>query len=375
VVEGGGNRAAKPTSDDSGRSQRPARPAAAGAGHRTDAATRSDASRAADACIEEPITIVYLAYGPPRLARCTAFSALTLMHAAADLPRPWRIAIYTDTPRVFRRTGLDADFIPLESLPVEPDAPAYPHRCKVLALRDAACKYDGDLFYVDGDTYFRKSPEEAFALLASDRSIMHEHELVMTDGSIVHEPEHGGGRGEKRDLLHTIRDNDFQAPAMLAAQSRAELPMWNAGAIGIAAANKHLIAEALAISDELYAVYGYHICEQFAWSAVLAQVGEISPATDILHHYWRGKEEMTHRVVRFLRRNRRLAAGDLAAAAYAFRPVESDSWEAPMSVRVRTFARALRNRAMSSRPLRAAGGSAQARQTEQAAVEASPEVL
>ena len=46
-----------------------------------------------------------------------------------------------------------------------------------------------------------------------------------------------------------------------------------------------------------------------------------------------------------------------------------------MSVRARTFARALRSRAMSSRPMRAVGGSAQAGQTEQAAVEASPEVL
>ena len=362
-------------SEVSGGPQRRERLSTVEAAARVDAATRSHLDRSAGASIEEPVTIVYLAYGPPRLARCTAFSALTLMHAAADLRRPWRLVIYTDTPRLFQRCGVDADFISFASLPIEPDTPAYPHRCKVLALHDAASKYDGHLFYADGDTYFSRSPEEAFALLASDRSIMHEHELVMTDGSIMYEPEHGGGRAEKQDLLQTIRNNDFQAPAMLAAQSRTELPMWNAGAIGIAAANKHLIGEVLAVSDELYAVYGYHICEQFAWSVVLAQVSEISPATDILHHYWRGKEEMTHRVVSFLRRHRRLAGGDLAAAAYAFRPVESPSWEAPMSVRARTFARALRSRAMSSRPMRAVGGSAQVGQTEQAAVEAFPEVL
>lgn len=321
--------------------------------------TSSHLNDSAAASVEHPVTVVYLAYGPPRLVRCTAFSALTLMHAAGDLRRPWRLAIYTDKPAIFEQYGIDADLISLASLSIYANGPGYPHRSKILALGDAAAKYDGALFYADGDTYFSKSPENSFALLASDRSIMYENEFVMSDGhTVVYEREGGDGRGEKLDLLHTIQSSDFKSRALLAAQARPGLPMWNAGVIGLADTNKHLIAEVLTVSDELYAVYGYHICEQLAWSLVLARVGELVPVTDLLHHYWRGKEEVTHRVVRFLHRNRRLEPDDLAAAAYALRPVESDTWEAPMTVRARVMARRLRNRVLSSRLMRTGVSSA-----------------
>jgi hypothetical protein len=116
--------------------------------------------------------------------------------------------------------------------------------------------------------------------------------------------------------------------------------MWNSGVIGLPERAKRLIPEVIAISDELYAASHYHAMEQFAWSVVLEETTGIIPADDVVYHYWFGREEGTYRVVKFLRENRHLPDNQLAAAAAAFHPTvtptwESPAWEPPLEVRIR----------------------------------------
>lgn len=290
-----------------------------------------DVETAPDVAPSRPVTIVYLAYGPPRLVLNGVFSALTFEGAAGDLKRPWQFAIYTDQPELFRRYGIARDLIPLSALRDETAAAAYHHRSKMAAINHAATTYEGDIVYTDADTFFMESPVRHLNALSAEHSIMHKAEYVVDDST-------------RPNLYRAIRSPERKSAAIRLAAERSEIVMWNAGTLGIAEANKQLIPEVLEVADELYSVYRYHLAEQLAWALVFSRVGSITAADDLIYHYWFGQEEITYRVEKFLRRNRDTVHDQLVERAYALKPRATPDWSPPPAVRARVAARSLRAR-------------------------------
>ena len=292
------------------------------------------------------VTVVYLAYGRKRLSQAfggsfallergddlaTAFSALTFLHFASRLRDPWRLVVYTDAPRVFKRYGIPCELVPLEVVASREDESGYTHRRKLLVVQHCAETFDGDLFFVDGDTYFTDSPARLFHALAAGRSVLH------TDEWVVSEKTHP-------DLDRLIREHAFASSRLRSAQRRAPLTMWNSGVIGLPEQSKPLIAEVITVCDELYAACQYHAMEQFAWSLVLEEATEIMAAENVVYHYWFGREELTYRTMKFLHANGSLPTDQLAAAAAAFRPTVTEEWRPPAKVRARQLAGSARRR-------------------------------
>ena len=283
------------------------------------------------------VTVVYLAYGRKRFTQAlggalplvergddlaTAFSALTFLHFASTLPRAWRLVIYTDAPRLFKRYGVPCELVPVEIVQERENESGYGYRRKLLVVQHCAESFDGDLFFVDGDTYFMRSPADLFDALASGRGVLHTAEWVVSDET-------------QPDLNRLMMEHVFHSPRLRAAQRRPMLTMWNSGVIGLSDATKPVIPEVVAICDELYAASRYHAVEQFAWSLVLEEDTGIIPAEDVVYHYWYGREELTYRTGEFLRANRHLPLNELAAAAAEFQPTVTASWKPPPEVRAR----------------------------------------
>lgn len=321
--------------------------AAAGRGAAVAASERRPDDRRGRAGTEhESVTLVYLAYGPPRFGRVAAFSALTFLHVARELDIPWRLAVYTDRPDVFEEAGIDADVhrvapgtlhVPksyiesrIESGMVHTGPDEYPYRGKIEAMQHAAETYAGALLFVDSDTYFTDVPSSLFRALGDGLPIMHTPEYPL-----------GSLRGEGLDAL--LDAAEFENGIVRGVERWSDVTLWNSGVIGLPANAKHLIADVLAACDEIYAATRSRITEQLAWTVVLSQAAELLPADAVVSHYWGAKEEMMYRIVEFLRRNRRLSTADLAAAAYAFKPRSTQEWRPPLEVRVRIAARGCRD--------------------------------
>jgi hypothetical protein len=307
---------------------------------------RPDERRGPGRVEHESVTLVYLAYGPPRFGRVAAFSALTFLYVARQLDIPWRLAVYTDRPDVFEEAGIDADVhrvapgtlhVPksyiesrIEGGVVRTGADEYPYRGKIEAMQHAAETYAGALLFIDSDTYFTDVPSGLFRALGEGQPIMHTPEYPL-----------GSLRGEGLDAL--LDAAEFENGILRGVERWSDVTLWNSGVIGLPASAKHLIADALAACDEIYAATRSRVTEQLAWTVVLSQAAELLPADAVVSHYWHAKEEMMYRIVEFLRRNRRLATADLAAAAYAFKPRSTREWRPPLEVRVRIAARGCRD--------------------------------
>lgn len=272
-----------------------------------------------------PTTVVYLAYGPPRFVWISAFSALTFMRVADQLPAS-RVVVYTDRPGVFRRFGVACDLIPLSALCDE--IPAYHFRMKLTAMQHATDTYPGNVLFVDGDTYFTAPPTQQFRALHDGHAVMHvpDCQLGSPQCATVLDLEKLDAAGTGSQRLPRLKD----WPEWI----------WNSGVIGIAEASKHLIPDVLAACDEIYAGTDSHISEQMAWTLVLSRTSTIVDAEDVVYHYWHSKEELMHEIVSFLRRNRRLPPLELATRAYEFRPLATKDWRPPFTVRARIAGRA-----------------------------------
>jgi hypothetical protein len=67
--------------------------------------------------------------------------------------------------------------------------------------------------------------------------------------------------------------------------------MYNAGVLGLRSpADAPLLAEVLALTEQLYRLYPKHVMEQLAFSVVWARSGPVREAAPWVYHYWNLKE-------------------------------------------------------------------------------------
>jgi hypothetical protein len=151
------------------------------------------------------------------------------------------------------------------------------HRLKAEMIRDVVRRFpDGKLLYVDGDVAFRASPAAVFERIGPARAVLHLREY-----DIATHP-----TKQLRRFRRRMRSVTFRGKSVELGEA-----MWNAGAVGLDASHYPLVDEWLALVDEVYAQWPYWIHEQWAISKLLGSAGTVSPADDVIFHYWAQKDD------------------------------------------------------------------------------------
>lgn len=168
------------------------------------------------------------------------------------------------------------------------------HRVKLEIILDTLSRFSDDLFYLDGDTIFLKSPERLKNEVKSDRFVMH-----ICEGKLKEE------RDPLAKKLHRfLKGKKYQLDGKEISID-GDIAVWNAGVIGLPKQfASTLIGDALDLTDQLYKQYAKHTMEQLAVSYVLQKTGIIMPADEEVLHYWYGKEEAQARIDQFLVENK-----------------------------------------------------------------------
>ncbi|MGI4883654.1 MAG: hypothetical protein ACRYFR_01695 [Janthinobacterium lividum] len=223
--------------------------------------------------------LLYQAYGNPNVLNEALFSILSYLRQ----PVGARVVVYTDNPAHFQRVLGDAEAV--EYVPI---APAqwqawrgeidFVHRVKIEVLRHAAARYAGNLLYVDTDTVFLQPLAEVFGALGRGERFMHVGEGRLRDGNALN-----------RKINHALQQ-DAGRTALAGGPISPDTQMYNAGALGLRSADAPLLAQALALTEQLHRLYPKHVMEQLAFSVVLARAGVVRAATPWVYHYWNLKE-------------------------------------------------------------------------------------
>jgi hypothetical protein len=257
--------------------------------------------------------LIYLSYGSGVHEQEIAFSILSAYRWLGTGRPNWRIVVYTDRPASF--STLEVATVSLDSQTLEEwSGPSgFPHRRKLMVLRDALHRYEGPTALLDGDTYFRRSPRRLFERIGPGRTAMH-----VREGVVSRLP--GAKHAELAAVLRI--DGEWTDLAGGPLPITATDAMWNSGVVGVDPANRHLIDESIHLTDQLCGRLQMHTLEQFALGIVLGRSTRLREAVDVVFHYWDRsfRDPFHHQLPQLVARDLALPLAERARRCYASRP-------------------------------------------------------
>jgi len=222
--------------------------------------------------------LLYQAYGSPDILNEALFSIISYLRQPAGAT----VLIYTDNAAHFKAVlgeapGIEYVFIEPAQWRAWRGDIDFVHRVKIKVLQHAAAHYTGNLLYVDTDTVFTQPLTEIFAALGRGERFMHVAEGRLGDGNPLN-------RKINRALQQAGGAALAGGPIGPATQ------MYNAGVLGLRSPDAPLLAEVLALTEQLYRLYPKHVMEQLAFSTIWARAGAVREAAPWVYHYWNLKE-------------------------------------------------------------------------------------
>ena len=243
------------------------------------------------------VHLVTQAYGREDIRAQALYAAWSALAFAEDLDLG--VHVYTDDAAFFAPLGaaVDVSVLSPEELRAWRGPHDFVHRLKPLLIRDLAHRFPGEkLLYVDADVVFTRPVREVLDRIGPGRAVLHVREY-----DIATHPTKQLRRFRRRMKRVAFRGR----PVPL------DHAMWNAGVVGLDASHIPLIEEWIAMVDEIYPQWPYWIHEQYAICQLLQRAGTVSPADDVVLHYWDRKDAAVAAIARELPV---LRAGPLAAA-------------------------------------------------------------
>lgn len=258
--------------------------------------------------------IMYQAFGIPEAFSQVTFSLLTLYHLQKGDFNKIHPVVYTDNATHFQKyfSGLPFSFIQVskEVMTAYKGPHNYFHRMRYFFMKECFAQFKSNIIYVDGDTFFLKSPEGLATQIDSNNSLMHVREFSLEEGGNFEGKNWLELRKLVRDNTFTRRGENFKIPYSNV--------MWNSGVVGIAYENRHLVEDASNLIDQILPVSKIFTAEQFAIGYVLQNKTQIKPAEAYVFHYWPEdlKLAYNHFIKDFFALNSNLGLPELASRAY-----------------------------------------------------------
>lgn len=261
------------------------------------------------------IRYVTLAYGEaPGVYRQ---SLMLLLSLVAHAPDPYELVVATDRPEcyVWFGTRVEIEFLDFAKLQAWKGPRPFSMRQKLELARASTANSESGLsrmppsatVLLDADVLALKPLAPFVTRLQAGDLFMHKQEFVLSENR----------RAGNRRLWNTLRKSrtfDF-APADA---------MWNSGVIGVPAADRMLLDEAIDLYDRLgHEGLTHFATEQLVEGVIFGRTGRLKPAAEWFAHYWGNKPGYDAEIAR------RLADAFIegmsvkdAAAMYRARPID-----------------------------------------------------
>jgi hypothetical protein len=253
--------------------------------------------------------LMYLSYGTGPHVSEVIFSIFSCLYHLQPSDAV-RIVVYTDDPSPFEKLPVHIEQISTEQMRDWAGPKDYLHRRKIMALATALEKFATPVIMIDGDTYFRRSPEHLFTRVGVGKSLMN-----LREGELGYLVAQGYLRHHLPGLSFTLSDGDRY-------DLRAESPMHNAGVLGIHPSDAGLLKKTLELCDAIYLASSGLTSEQIAFTQVLLRHTQVASCRDVLFHYHEKfiRDPFRERLPRWLEESANLPLEERVAVMYHHRP-------------------------------------------------------
>ena len=197
-----------------------------------------------------------------------------------------QVVFFTDNPAYFEQYlyGLPVHYVLLtpEKIKQMRGEIDFLHRMKIAVIEEAFSITQGDLLYVDSDTFFISDPVVKTATLSDTQSFMHLREYSF---ETLRDAELPAGT-TARAMYSLITSTSFRYANGHPVVVGTDQYSWNAGVMFLHRSVAGLIPDVYALTDQLYPSTRNHASEQFAFSIVLRNHMALEACDDVVYHYW-----------------------------------------------------------------------------------------
>ncbi len=232
------------------------------------------------------MNILYLVFGDEQLYHSQAYFSICSFSSQMEVSD--RVLVMTDTPNFYVRFGNKVQIIEINQTQIEEwkGEHNFVFRAKIKAIEYACQLYPNQpLMYLDSDTFLFND----LRLLKKSivNPLMHLREGLLSELKSK----------TIQNLWRTVEGHELEG-----IQIQTKHAMWNAGVVGLPANQGLKITNSvLKICDEILAMkVGKWIVEQFSFSIVMSEIGNLQPAEPFIAHYWSNKEEWNEAIQQFM---------------------------------------------------------------------------
>jgi hypothetical protein len=232
------------------------------------------------------MNILYLIFGDEQLYHSQAYFSICSFLCRMEATD--RVLIMTDAPDFYVRFNDRVQIIEVNQAQIEAWKGEYNFvfRAKIKAIEYACQLYPNEpTIYLDSDTFLFNDLKLLSKSIANP--LMHTREGLMSELKSK----------TIRKLWQTVKGREFAG-----IQIQAKHAMWNAGVVGIPAGQGLKITDlVLQICDKILAEkVGKWVVEQFSFSIVMSENGNLKPVENYIGHYWSNKEEWNEAIQKFM---------------------------------------------------------------------------
>lgn len=153
-----------------------------------------------------------------------------------------------------------------------------PQRVKLEIIAEVLNHVNGNLLYLDTNTYIKNPLETIFSEIEKGRFFLHSSKGGMNDSN-----DNELTRLSKFLAADSVQQNGNKL-------SLKGLKIWNTFSIGISSQHKDVIDDALELNDVIYKQFSKPVVESFAFSYCFQKAGEVKATEEYIHHYGSFKE-------------------------------------------------------------------------------------
>ena len=224
--------------------------------------------------------VVYHAYGNSANLHEAALSMLSFFRHNA--PQLAEVHVYTDDALFFKnifRQAVSCHDLPQATVKKWRGEIDFVHRVKVEMLRDFVSTQQGNVLYLDTDTFVLSNLTEIFTRLESGNLYMHTDEGALSDKA-----------NPMMRKTHKFVSRQAIPVNGVSVKLPPDMHMWNAGVLGFNTKKSELLNDVLNLTDAMHPLFPKHVVEQLAFSFYINRNGIVQPAEQWIYHYWDFKE-------------------------------------------------------------------------------------
>ncbi len=163
-------------------------------------------------------------------------------------------------------------------------------RVKLEIISEVFAHTNGNLLYLDTNTYIKQPLENLFSEIEKGRFFLQSHKGLINDST-----DNELTRLTKFLATDSVQQNGNKL-------SLKGIKIWNTNSIGISSQHKDVIDDALELNDVIYKQFSRPVVESFAFSYCFQKAGEVKTTEEYIHHYGSLKE-FRHLLRLFFKKN------------------------------------------------------------------------